>query len=415
VAGKELGVDAVLISWMNQRGDTLFISAELVNTTDSSLIWSHQYKQKGSELLAIQQDIIKSILDSLRVELKPEQQARVSQQRPVNPDAYDAYLKAVYFRRNWTTAEDAFRVFDYCEKAIKLDPTYVPAYTLLAHWHEETGRLALRSSYESFPKAREFALKALKIDEKSSFAHAILATVKLFYDWDLKGAQESIERALEFDPENSNSDVLLHYTFLLEAVGQYDKYVSITKRQIELDPFFDVWKCNYVLSCFLAGRYEESISQAKKFLENREMMRNWILSTIHNTLALNYIKKKMHSEAMAECDMALDLLGSIPDYFTLSLIGYTYGILGRRDKAMEILQRIDTESPPTQIPIHKDSTYFALLYSGLEDKDKAFAWLEKAYEEHSSLLIWLKSMPFYDNLHSDHRYEALLKKMGLEE
>jgi TolB-like protein/tRNA A-37 threonylcarbamoyl transferase component Bud32 len=414
VVGIELGVDAVLIGWMNQRGDAISIGAELVNTADSSLIWSNRYERKSTELYDIQQEITRSIIGSLQAKLRPEQRAQVERERPVNPDAYDAYLKAGYFARNYETMEEAFRVFDYCEKAIQLDPTYAPAYTRLARFYEGLGRVGMMAPAESFPRAREFALKALKIDEKNSSAHGVLALVRLFYDWDLKGARESIERALELDPENSSTVVLGQYSLYLDGVWQPDKSLSVTKRLMELDPFRDSYKYNYVFDCFIAGRYEESISQARKFLKNPEM-RPQTLSYIHNALALNYAKKKMDSEALAENDRALDLLGSLPSCLRLSMIGYTYGILGRRDKATEILRRIETESPPTAIFSYKDPFHIAWVYSSLEDKDKAFACLEKAYEGHSPYLINIRSVPFIDNLRSDPRYEALLKKMGLEE
>jgi serine/threonine protein kinase len=414
VVGIELGVDAILIGWMNQRGDALSISAELVNTADNSLIWSNHYERKSSDLFDIQQEITKSIIGSLQAKLRPAQRAQVERERPVKPGAYDAYLKACYFARNYKTMEEALRVFDYCEQAIQLDPTYAPAYIRMAQSYEGSGRLGMIAPDESFPRAREFALKALNIDEKNSSAHAILAAVKLYYDRDLKGARESIERALELDPENSSTSVLVYYNFFLGGTWQPDKCLSIDKRLIELDPFNDSYKYNYVIDSFFAGRYEESISQAKKFLENSEMMRPQTLSYIHNTLALDYAKKKMNSEALAENDMALDLLGSLPSCLRLSMIGYTYGILGRRDKAMEILRRIETESPQNAIRSYRDPFHIAWVYSSLEDKDKAFACLEKAFEQRSPYLINIRSVPFIDNLRSDSRYEALLKKMGLE-
>jgi len=412
VVGEELDVDAVLLSWINQRGDELSIGVELVNTHDSGLIWTQHYEQEKTGLFNIKEQILKSVIANLNIKVTADEQAALSKEDSVAPGAYDAYFKALYYLRNWRTEEEFNKAIEYSQQAIQIDPDYVPPYELLAHAYVEIGRFGILPPSESFPRARDYALKAISIDETSALAHAELGAVKLLYDWDAPGGQESIERAFELNPNNPY--VLFRFKHYLNITGKHsEKNNALIQRQIEIDPLYFTFQLNLAEYYLRIGQYDESISHAKRLMEKKDIIRPWLLAHVHAVLARCYIINKLSNVAVEQCDQALAALGSSPDIVLLSIIGNVYARAGRIDKAQQIVDQFKTLASQRYV----DPFLFAIIYLGLGDKDQAFAWFEKANEVHSPNLVWLNTLFWgigFDTIHSDPRYIELINKIGIK-
>lgn len=397
--GRELDVQAVLMGRVVRHADGLSISVELVNVRDNSHLWGEQYDRKLSDLLALQKEIAKEISEKLRVRLTGEEQKRVTKSYTDNAEAYDFYLKGRY-HLNRLTDEGFMKGRDYFQQAIDKDPNYALAYAGLADAYNRLSGFNALPPREGFPKARAAAMKALELDDKLAEAHTILGAVNLFYDWDWSGAEREFKRAVEIN--QSYSDAHQMYGYYLSAMGRFDEALYEMRRAQELDPLSleKIAGIGDILS--YRRQYDQALEQYQKALEMdpNSGYTHWSIGNV-------YVQKGRYEEAIAEYQKSIPLSGDSPD--EPASLGYAYGLSGKRREAHQVIDELKERSKRSYI----SPTLIAIIYTGLGEKDQAFAWLDKAYDGRDFILVLLKVEPMFDSLRSDPRFAALMRRVGL--
>jgi serine/threonine protein kinase/TolB-like protein len=394
-AGRELGADLMLDGRIQRSGDNLRLTVQLVNVKDGRPLWADQYDEKFTDLFKWEDSISQRVAQALALRLSGDVQHRLGKRPTDNADAYEEYLKGRFQMLHYTY--DGFKSsLTHLNRAIALDPTYAMAYAGLADAYciASNDYLAPR---EVLPKAEEAALKAVSFDEELAEAHAALGHAKLHrYDW---SCEKDLQRALELNP--NSVPVLLWY-------GEYWNYrdpskaVPILQRAQQLDPLSPAVGQFLVGAIGVTGQPDEYLREAQKWIE---IDPNNPYS--HANFALANIKQRKYLEAIAEFNKARQL-GGPP--WVLSLIGYTYAVIGKKEEARKILVELRNMSKQQFIA----PFVFANVYIGLGEKDQAIAWLEKAYEEGDELLGASRFFFWMEPLHSDPRYRALMQRLGLE-
>jgi len=399
--GQVLGVQAVFKGRVVQQGDTLTISAELIDAHHNSHIWGQQYSRKPSDIFALQEEIAKEMTAALRVRLTGEEEKRLRKTYTASAEAYDDYLKGRYWWNKQT--EEGFRKgLEYLERAIAKDPAYALAHAGLADCYISLASSGLVSASEGYSKGREWAQKALKLDDTLIEAHVSLASVKTDYEWDwVEGEREAL-RAIELNPNDAAARAA--HAELLWTTGRFDESIQETKRALELDPLSINYNTALAFTFFLARRYDEAIEQGAKILE---LDPKFIQAYYVRGVA--YVKKSMYKEAMAEFEKAVSI--SPDDLVALTGLGYGYAVTGRRVDAEKVLARLSELSKREFV----SPVWMAKIYSGLREKDKAFKALERAYDDRSIVSVaYIKTNPMLDPLRSDPRFADLLRRMNLQ-
>jgi serine/threonine protein kinase/Flp pilus assembly protein TadD len=396
--GSALGVRAVLEGRVMQHGDNLEISAELVDTRDNSHIWGQQYSRKSADIFALQGELAKEMTTMLRVRLTGDDQRRMTKSYTANPEAYQDYLKGRYWW-NKRTEEGLNKGIEYFQQAIAKDPTYALAYSGLADCYNLLAWYGFVSSKETYPRAKDSAQKALEIDDTLAEAHASLAWIKTYYDWDWSGAEKEFQQAIQLNPSYATAHNW--YGNELEYVGRREEAIAEHKRALELDPLSLIVNTNLGLAFYMARQYDQAIEQYQKTLQ---LDPNFI--TAHSFLGLVYIQKSMYKEGIAEFEK--ELVISPGNTNTLSGLGYAYAVAGRGAEAQKVLDKLQQLSKRK----HVSAGPIAQIFVALGEKDEAFEWLKKGSEDHS--ITTVKLDPAYDPLRSDPRFADLLRRMNLQ-
>jgi serine/threonine protein kinase/tetratricopeptide (TPR) repeat protein len=399
--GQTLGVRAVLKGRVMQRGDDLEISAELVDARDNSHIWGQQYSRKASDIFALQGDLAKEMTSMLRMRLTGEDEKRMAKSYTANPEAYQDYLKGRYW---WNKRSEVGvrKGIEYFQQAIAKDPAYALAFDGLADGYNVLGNYGYVPPKEAYPRAKEAVLKALQLDDTLAEPHTSLAFVMTDYDWDWPGAEREFQRALGLNPNYAYAHAL--YGYHLYKIGQFDKAIAESKRALELDPLSLI--ANRILgqSYYYARKYDQAIEQYRKTLE---LDPNF--TGAHRFLGMAYVQQSNYKEGLAE--MEKDLAISPGNTAALSEIGHAYAVAGRKLEAQKVLGQLDEISKQKFVT----AAFMAIIYAGLEERDKAFERLEMGYEERSlgggAIIL---SDPGFDPLRPDPRFADLLRRMNLQ-
>ncbi len=399
--GRALGVRAVFKGRVMQRGDDLEISAELVDARDDSHIWGQQYSRRSADIFALQGEIAKEITTTLRMQLSGEDQKRLAKSYTANPKAYQDYLKGRYWW-NKRTAEGINKGIEYFQQAIAKDPAYALAYAGLADCYTLLVNNGFVPAKDAYPRAKEAAQKAMEIDDTLAEAHVSLAYLKMQFEWDWSGAERELQRAIELNPGFATAHD--RYGTTLARMGRLEEAVGEKRRAVELDPLSVFINRNLGIALYLARQYDQAIEQERKTLE---LDPNFIGA--HMTLGQAYFQKAMHEEGTAELEKELVISPGNP--VALSALGYAYAVAGRRADAQKVLNKLTELSKQKYVP----AWTMAEIYVGLGEKDKAFQWLEKAYDERfAGLSASIKVDPIYDPLRSDPRFQDLLRRINLQ-
>src|SRR5712692_4741255 len=400
LVGRQLGVRAIFKARLTQRGDTLAISAELIDVQNDTHIWGQQYNRKITDILALQDEIVKEITATLRLRLTGEAEKRLAKRYTANPEAYQDYLKGRYWW-NKRTKEGLNKGIEYLQQAVAKDPTYALAYDGLADCYSLLAYYGFVDSKEGYPRAREAALKALEIDDSLAEAHTSLVFVKTFYDWDWSGAERESQRAIELNPRYATAHQW--YGDALIQMGRLQEAIAEEKRAVELDPFSLVINRDLGDALYLARQYDQAIEQYRRTLE---LDPNFI--TVHGGLGAAYLHKSLYKEGIAEFEKELAI--SPHSAYALAGLGYANAVTGRRAEAQKLLDQLNQLSKQEYVP----AVFRAQIYAGLGEKDQAFEWLEKSYEDRSiANLAEIKVDPQFDPLRSDPRFQDLLRRMKL--
>jgi tetratricopeptide (TPR) repeat protein len=364
-------------------------------------MWSERYDRELDDIFAIQDEITVAIIEKLKPRLLGEQKARLTRQRQtVDVEAYTLYLRGRYFW-NRRSEEGIHRAIECFTEAIEKAPDYAPAYSGLADCHIVTAVYAFASPKEAYPKARAAALKALEIDDSLAEAHASLAGIYLFFDWDWENAEKQFKRAIALNPGYATGHQ--YHGLFLAIVGRPDEAIAEIERALELDPFsLGINVVNgWVLT--IAGQHDRAIEAVEKTIELDPSF-----AAAHLTLGSAYLSKGMYEEALAVVEKA----ETLRDSRTTFLTAITYAATGRTDDARRILAELLELREKQYIPLG----YLALVYRALGEIDQCFVWLNTAYEERDMSFLLFACSPRADlfGLHLDPRFKALLRKMGLE-
>jgi len=397
-AGRELKVNAVLIGRIVQRGDALSINVELVDVAKNGHIWGQEYERSPSDLLAIQQEIVREISVKLGRRFTGEGERRLAKRSTTNPEAYQYYLKGRYFTEKFTR-DGINKGIDYFHQAIKLDPNYALAYAGLAYVYSDASDDFFLSPQESMPNATTAARKALELDDTLPEAHLEMGIVHYSYDFDWSGAEKELRRSIELDPNYAHAHEF--YGWYLILMGRTEHGIDESKRALELDPLSAETGATVGQNFYYAHQYDLAIDTLHKTLDLAPDY--WIASMF---LGLSYERKGDLSGALTELEQA-SATSTVP--WPSAELGHAAAVSGEKTKSQEILTRLKERSKQSYVSAYN----LAEIYIGLGDKEQALASLEQAYEDRSMLLTFLEVDPELDSLHSDPRFMDLVRRIGL--
>jgi len=395
---KELQVDAVVEGSVQRSGGKVRINAELIQAPRDRLLWAKSYERDMRDILTLQSEIAKAIVDDVEVKLTPQEQARLARSHSVNPEAHEAYLAGRFYWNKWT-AEALTKSIAYFERAIAKDPGYALAFAGLADSYHALPELTTVPIGEALPKARTAALKALELDDSLAEAHSALASVKEDYDWDWVGAEQQYKRAIELNPGDSTTRVF--YSNLLLELGRLPEALSEARTAQVLDPLSLRANDNLSAVLYFSGEYDQCINQCMKTLEFDSLS-----PQAHRHLGQAYAQKHLYGEAIKELEKATELSRANDE--TLSELGYVLAISGSKEQARKVIQHLMHSSDG-----HISQYRLAIVYAGLGEKDNALDSLERALKDRSPGVVHLKVSPHFFELRSEPRFQKLLKEMGL--
>ena len=397
--GKKLGVRAVLEGSFQRQGDRVRITAQLINVEDDFHFWSEQYDENIDDIFALQDKIAGAIAEKLEITLLKNERRIIAKRPTTSKEAYECYLKG---RSCWNlrTPPELKKGIDFFQQAITLDPLYAAAYAGLADCYTALGYGSHLAPMEAFPKALEAATKALELDSTLAEPHASLGYYRFYHDWDWAAAEQEFRMAIALNP---NYEMAYDwYGYYLTAMERYDEAEVILKKAAALDPLSSQISTDIGFGLYYSGNYDQAMKALQASLDL-----NPKFALGHIWLGRVYQIKKMYPEAIVEFKKALEVTPEWP--VALAQIGNVYGVSGHKEEAQKILETFSSLSEKKFVT----SYGVALVHAGLGNKDQTFQWLNKAYEERSHWLVWLKTDPRWASIRSEKQYAELLARVGL--
>lgn len=397
----ELKVDAVVEGTVQRVGDRIRVSAQLIHGSTDRHLWAEIYERDVRNVFDLQSEIARAIAAQVKIKMSQEDQVRLASRRPVNPKAFDDYLQGRYLFWNKRTEENINKAIGYFQSAIKTDPSYALGYAALADCYNSLGTVQMGSlpPTEARARAEEAALKALEIDPNLAEAHTALGFAKHFnWSWDL--AEREFKRAIELNPNYAYAHN--SYAGFLMSRGRVEEAIASANRARELDPLSLTISVQRGFVLENARRYDEAIEQLRSViaLDQNHYQAYWMLGH-------TYACSGRFAEGVEAAEKAVELSKRVPG--ALGVLGFTYGLAGRRDDALKILDELLELNNQRYVT----PAAIAWIYISLGDKERAFVWIEKAYQERSNFIAYIGVVPLADSLRSDSRFSDLLRRVGL--
>ena len=397
--GKELNVRAVLTGSLKQLNNQLLINVALVDVSDGHNLWGEQYARKPDDVLAIQREITQEVTNKLRVQWTNVDKERLQKKTTENAEAYRLYLKGRYHAVKMTPKDFELGI-KYLRQAIDVDPGYALAYSGLSFYYVQALDQILPPK-EAMENAREAAMRALKLDDTLAEAHMSLAYIHWQYEWDWSNAEKEFLRAVELSP--NNGEVRGSYGFFLVLMGRFDQGLKEVEQSRDLSRE-SLEMSLYVAPCYYFSRhYPEAIRDADKAIE--VIPDFWLPYLIAGRA---YERQGDLPSAIAKYQKARSIDNNSPEI--LMDLGRAYGLKGERAEAERVLKELQTRSKTGYVAPFQ----IAMVYLGLNDKDKTFEYLEEAFKARSWYMTWLKVEPALDPLRSDPRFVDLITRVGLQ-
>ena len=399
-AGRELEVNSVLEGNVQRSGDRIRVTARLVSVASGSSIWAKTFDEKFTDVFAVQDAISQKVADALALRLSAEENKRLTKRYTENVEAYQLYLTGRY-HWNKLTPPEITKSIGFFKQAIDLDPTYALAYFGLADAYRALAPASEMPPKDILPQAKAAAAKALEIDESLAEPHVTLAFIHSWFDWDWAGAEREAKRAIDLNPNLGFAHIA--YAQLLSHLGRHQEAITEGERARGLDPLsliINALDGQYLCS---ARRNDEAIARLKKTLELDPNF--WIA---HLFLGTTYVETKKYPEAFSELTKARELSGGNSE--SIAMTGYAWVMAGDPAKARGVLTELKSLASQRYVPPNN----IAVLCHVLGERDEAFVWLEKAYQDRDMRLCRLKVDPRWDALRSDPRFVAILKRIGLQ-
>jgi TolB-like protein/DNA-binding winged helix-turn-helix (wHTH) protein/Tfp pilus assembly protein PilF len=391
---RELGVDAIVEGTMERAGNRVRVRAQLIRASDDRHMWAESFERDLPDVLGLESEVASSIARQVQMKLLSD---RPPVGRKINPAAYEAYLKGRYAwnRRGEAALQEGIQFF---HQAIALEPTYAEAYSGLADSYTTLGYLSYLPPREAFPQARAAAEKAISLDSSLAEPHASLAYISFYFDWNWTAAEAEFRKAIALNPNYATAHD--YYCSFLTAMQRPNEARAQIERALQLDPLSLSINSDVGFQMVYSYQYDAAIEQLKKTLQM-----NPKFPLAHLWLGRAYQAKGMFDQAMVEYQ-ATD--SALPDWpVTVAGIGNLQGYAKKDADARLTLARLDNISKTKYVTPYG----VALVYAGMGDKDQAFHWLEKAFDDRANWLVWLRFDPRWDSIRSDPRYADLVRRI----
>ena len=393
---RELNVDAVVEGSVQRSDDHVLITAELIDGRTDRHLWAKSYERDVRDVLALQNEVAQAITAEINVRLTPDEQSRLVLRRSINPEAQEAYLRGLY----WYDKGQMGKSFAYLEDATKKDPNYAPAYAALSTTYPfmiYQENFPMKGAYREW---RSAVSKAIELDDSSAAAHVSLGFLLENHDWNWTEAERELKRAIQLNPNLAEAHYW--YSIDLRILGRLDEAIAESARGVQLSPYSRLANLFYAQHLIYAGQFPKALEQARKMLD-------FAPNAAHYVMGLAY--EQMGDLNMAIAEFQKQVNDSKRSFTSLANLAHAYAVAGDEPQALKLLAEL--QDLRKRRPV--DSFEIAIVYAGLGDKDRAFEWLDKGYDERPSDLPDIKADPRMNPLRSDSRYHELLLRMGLPE
>jgi serine/threonine-protein kinase len=389
----------VLDGSIQRSADRIRVSARLINVANGAVLWASTFDERFTDVFSIQDAISDRVANALKLSLSGDSRG-FSKRSTENPRAYELYLQGRY-HWNRLIPTEVRKSIEFYEQAIEIDPNYSLAYTGLAAAHISLPISSDVPPANSLPQAKAAALKALSIDDSLADAHAYLAFVKFWYDWDWTGAESELNHALALNPNSAEAHRA--YGILLSQLGRFDEAIVCGERARQLDPLALITRTNEAIFLYCAGHLAEA---EERLIATLELEPNfWIASLV---LGKVYLQLEKYDQAIDALLKAKRFSGGSTQ--PLAMLGFVYGTMNDQALARTVLEELEVLAVERYVPPYN----FALVFYGLQLYEQAFAWLERAYNTRDVLLTaFINVEPFWQGLKNEKRFVDLLKRMGL--
>jgi TolB-like protein/DNA-binding winged helix-turn-helix (wHTH) protein/Tfp pilus assembly protein PilF len=396
-----LGVDAVVEGAVLREGDQVRITVQLIRGDTDRHVWANSYQRQMSDILALQDEVALGVAHAITLKLSPGTTGQSTPPRPVNKEAYEAYLKGRYFMQK--SDDSFFRARDYFQQAVQQDPGYAPAYAGLSEYFVlvSTGPLPPERPLpkeQALSKAREYAQKAMRLDPNLPASHASLALL-YFRDWDWSAADHEFQRAIALAP--GLVEPHRNYSKYLAAMGRPAEAMTEAQRAVDLDPLSISAHGTAALAAFCGGQPDRTIAEGGKILE---LVPNDPQAYLN--LSAGHFQKGMYQEALQEVEKGLVLSHRNPVF--LAVAAAVHGRLGQMDQAAKLVEEMRADGKMTSVAPY----FFAIAFAGMGQQKQAIDALEEAYKTHDAYLVALQSDPLLSPLHSNQRFQDLVRRMN---
>ena len=392
---RELNVDAVVEGSVEREGDRVRITAQLVQGSTDTHLWARGYERDFRDSLRLQDEVAQAIVDEIQLKLTPQEQAHFARQDVVDPEAHEDFLRGLFYL-NLRDGPDERKAIDQFQAAVKKDPAYAEAYVSLADSYRTLDFNSNAVPADILPQSEVAAKRALAIDDQLAEAHALLGACLGDYDWDWAGGEREFQTALQLNPNSPLAH--FYYAHFLRQEGKIEESIREGLQAANLDPVSVQATFIFAQSLYEGRRYDEAVFQLRKTLDLEP--RFW---PAHLYLGKTLAEKGQLQEAVEELKKAGDFTAE--PYAT---IGYIYARMGRAADARKVIADLQEQSKKRYVA----PSNFAKIYIGLGDKDQAFVWLEKGYQQRDVWLTFLRGDPTFDSLRSDPRFRDLVLRIG---
>jgi len=397
--GRELKVGTILEGSVRKAGGRLRITIQLIDVGSEAPIWAQKYDRELEDVFKIQTDIAERVAEALKVQLLKENRKFIEEKAPEDIGAYILYLRGRYY---WSkrTKEDLERAISYFGEAIQKDPNYALAHAGMADCYTLMGRHLYLPVKEAFEKAREYAYRALELNDNLAEAHTALAAVLMIYNWDWDLAEEQFKQAIQLNPNYANA----HYlnSVLLQTTGRLQESVMAAEKAQVLDPLSPVIGMGVVQAYFFSEQYEKALDECHRYLE---MNPNFVVA--QDYLIHLHVRNGLFEEAVNDARRLVDISERKAE--ATAHLAYVYAASGKTEQAKKLFEALMADSKLG----YSNPTIFITVYSILGDQDNAFLWAEKALEAGKIAFPSLRFSPDLKRFRTDPRYNSLLAKADL--